>query len=786
MKINCRHTCLLIAVLWLTPLLLVAQGERSNWYFGLLAGVRFNGNNLSSLTDNNLERQIVLGQIEGPDNIAVASDVSGNLLFYTDGRIFRNRLHQNMPSSATDQYAIWESQQVVARNPANPDQYYVFVTVRDGTSKRLTYVIVDMSLDNGLGDILLESAHTILLPTAGNQMTTAQHSNGRDIWLICQSSSSFQSFLISTNGVSTTPVSSQGGLRFADAIRNDIGSMEVSPDNKLVVATFPSLGIVSFLTFNNLTGKLVKIHQDPPPPTIAGETISSNEFTSVEFSSDSNVVYVSHLTEGIRQYDLGDLNQIPPFFNVTPQVTSGLTFPYIKRGPNDKIYVNNRGTSFLGAINNPNTLGAGCNYQINAFNFSRGSNLLDLPTFLLPEIPEGISFLNICFGETTQLRYGDDSGITNYVWDLGDGTTGMGDTIDHIYAAPGEYTVSVQASNLSGIPTFSDSKTITIYDSPVASPVEDLYYCLEDTTVFFILMDDEVLNGLDPNLFAVSYYLTEDNALKRDDRINDYTPTVGTQTIWVRIDNKENFQCYDITSFDIITPEFFTIDIETEQFLCVDSNLTITAPDGFISYEWSTGSMDQSITVDDIGSYKLTVVKDFGDFTCESSIDISVDTTPLPVIESIKVIDWSERSNSIEIIMEWPDGIYEYSLDNINFQSSNRFLDLPLEDYQVYVRDVICGNMVSSDELFLLYHDKFFTPNGDGFNDYWQILNSKKETDIKINIYDRFGKLIATVDPEGLGWDGTFNGIDAPSSDYWYRVERINGRSHTGHFTLKR
>ena len=774
-----------LTLFFFIPFEVLSQGERNNWYFGMFAGVTFNGNNLSSLSDNNIERQIVFGQIEGPDNIAVANDENGNLLFYTDGRIFRNRLHQNMPNSATDKYAIWESQQVVTRNPGNPNQYYVFVTVRDGTSKRLTYVVVDMSLDNGMGDIILESAHTILLPTAGNQMTTAQHKNGRDIWLICQSSSSFQSFLISPNGISTNPVTSLGGLRFADRFSNDIGSMEISPDNKVLVATFPSLGMVSFLNFNNLTGKLTKFYQDPPAPNQPGEKLQPTEFTSVEFSTNSKVVYVSHMTEGIRQYDLNNINLIPSFFNLTPFVQTGLTFPYIKRGPNGKIYVSNRGTSFLGAINNPNLIGIGCNYQVNAFSFSRGSNLLDLPTFLLPERPEGISFLNICLGETTQLRYGNSTGINTYEWGLGDGTTAIGDTVEHIYSSPGTYTVSVQARNLSGIPTFSDSKDIIIYDTPIASPIENLYYCLEDTTIFFINMNNEILGNLDSSIFAVSYYLNEQDALKRDNNINDYTPIIGTQTIWVRLENKINFQCFDIFNFDIVTPEFFSIDIETEQFLCNDSDLTIRAPNDFINYEWSTGSNAQEITVSNVGTYTLTVIKDFIDFTCESTIEINVDILPLPIIESIKVTDWSIRNNSIEVIMQ-RSGEYEYSLDNINFQRSNKFTNLPLEDYQVYVRDLICGENVQSKKLYLLYYDKFFTPNGDGFNDFWQIFNSKQETNIRITLYNRYGKLIAVLDPEGIGWDGTYNGVNVPSSDYWFRVERSNGQVHTGHFTLKR
>ncbi|AUC79301.1 hypothetical protein CW736_07845 [Nonlabens sp. MB-3u-79] len=40
--------------------------------------------------------------------------------------------------------------------------------------------------------------------------------------------------------------------------------------------------------------------------------------------------------------------------------------------------------------------------------------------------------------------------------------------------------------------------------------------------------------------------------------------------------------------------------------------------------------------------------------------------------------------------------------------------------------------------------------------------------------------------PQGLGWDGTFNGIAAPSSDYWLMVEQPSGTFYKGPITLKR
>ena len=88
----------------------------------------------------------------------------------------------------------------------------------------------------------------------------------------------------------------------------------------------------------------------------------------------------------------------------------------------------------------------------------------------------------------------------------------------------------------------------------------------------------------------------------------------------------------------------------------------------------------------------------------------------------------------------------------------------------------------------MLVFPTFFTPNGDGYNDFWYIIgvNKNLSTNINIQIFDRYGKLLKQIDPLSQGWDGTFNGNQMPSSDYWYVIKLENGRNVKGHFSLKR
>jgi len=69
-------------------------------------------------------------------------------------------------------------------------------------------------------------------------------------------------------------------------------------------------------------------------------------------------------------------------------------------------------------------------------------------------------------------------------------------------------------------------------------------------------------------------------------------------------------------------------------------------------------------------------------------------------------------------------------------------------------------------------YPQFFSPNGDGQNDTWTIINSDLLTQpATIYIFDRSGKLLKQIVPGGIGWDGTYNGRQMPSSSYWFRAE---------------
>ncbi|MCK8482311.1 T9SS type B sorting domain-containing protein, partial [Psychroserpens algicola] len=147
-------------------------------------------------------------------------------------------------------------------------------------------------------------------------------------------------------------------------------------------------------------------------------------------------------------------------------------------------------------------------------------------------------------------------------------------------------------------------------------------------------------------------------------------------------------------------------------------------------------------------------------------------------------------SNNTITVFVTGEGVYQFALDDPlgPYQDSNVFENVSFGFHTVYVKDVEndCGTV--EEIVSVIGFPKFFTPNGDEYNPYWQVkgISSDFQPNTQILIFDRYGKLLVELDPLGPGWDGTFNGFNMPSSDYWFVVTLQDGRTFRSHFALKR
>lgn len=333
---------------------------------------------------------------------------------------------------------------------------------------------------------------------------------------------------------------------------------------------------------------------------------------------------------------------------------------------------------------------------------------------------------------------------------------------------------------------------VALLPSLVVANQPDDYILCDDSTADGIenftlsSLDSQILGNQSVANYYVTYYETAADANSETNSL-DAIYASGNQQIFARVNYLNNLNCFAVTDFNLVVKDYLSLNMNSQFVFCEGNSVTVTADLGFDSYNWSDGQTGNVATFNQPGIYTLTFTKEYGDVICEATHEIDVIQSNAPTISEIIVTDWTDYDNTITVILNSNGvGNYEYSLDNVHFQSENIFFGLPTGAYTVYVKDQNgCGPNAVKD-VFLLTYPKFFTPNGDGFNDFWRIKFSMIEPNMLIYIFDRYGKLITGFGANDAGWDGTLNGFALPSTDYWFVVKRENGKEHRGHFAMKR
>ena len=210
-------------------------------------------------------------------------------------------------------------------------------------------------------------------------------------------------------------------------------------------------------------------------------------------------------------------------------------------------------------------------------------------------------------------------------------------------------------------------------------------------------------------------------------------------------------------------------------FLCEDSFTTLDAEVEDATYLWNTGETTQLINVTAPGEYNVLITNTNG---CSAMRNFNVEQIDLPIIDTI------ESDGASILVATMNTGNFEYSLDGISFQPSPIFDAVEGGFYTIYVQDnTDCG--VVSEDFYHLVIPKFFTPNGDTFNDTFAPDGLEVFSNIAISIFDRYGKLLKFGNSDSTSWDGTFQGEQMPEDDYWYLI-KADSSQFKGHFSLKR
>ncbi|OMP31386.1 hypothetical protein BKM32_06580 [Mangrovimonas sp. DI 80] len=323
-------------------------------------------------------------------------------------------------------------------------------------------------------------------------------------------------------------------------------------------------------------------------------------------------------------------------------------------------------------------------------------------------------------------------------------------------------------------------------------------------------LDSQILNGQSPVDFEVTYYETEEKAENGLESLpNLYENRANPQVIYARVKSRiaeANSICYEIGEITIQVNSLPNSGLKDRYVLCsqTDDSEYIEQPilDTGLSeseylFVWYfndqeiLGATSPYYVPNEEGKFSVTVINiaDSDETMCEYTYTAEVVESAPPVLNA-KVITEAFAENSVVQAIAYGIGNYEYSLDDGSWQTTGVFYNVSWGEHTVIARDVLgCGE--ASVTINILDYPLFFTPNGDGYNDTWNIVGFSGQTTTKIYIFDGFGKLIKQISPSGDGWDGTYNGSPMPTNDYWFLVEYLESstgqnKKFKAHFTLKR
>jgi len=341
--------------------------------------------------------------------------------------------------------------------------------------------------------------------------------------------------------------------------------------------------------------------------------------------------------------------------------------------------------------------------------------------------------------------------------------------------------------------------------------IENFYVCEDSDGIVgdaIGLFDSEFLansirNQLGiPNSTLLSFYPTYlDAQTNLNEFESNFTYTSGT--IYVKA-QEADLSCGGIQGFNIVvnaTPPISLLDSYT---ICFDPSakppVIVSANTLNDRFEWKNAngtilSTDQDFILNQVGQFSLTVYKIENGIECSNTKEFEVVNPPIPTFSEIIVDTEDEKNNTISVTVDG-NSSYEFSLDNIDYfgNANNYFfnnVDAGLQT--IYVRDLDNCEQAIQITVSVIGFKKYFTPNGDGENDFWNIKGLDKTSfkSIDVKIFDRFGKLIYSItDFDSIGWNGSYNGKNLNSNNFWFKAKIVdkddNEINESGNFSLIR
>ena len=387
--------------------------QSTTWLFGSQAGIEFRGASISSVCS---------GKLTAGEGSSVATDATGNLLFYTDGIRIYNSAHNPislngntdflgghpssthaalilpLPGSGCYKFLVFTTDASENLNESNYRGLECTLISVQGTNIVVLEGPVPMYSMNVGSGIIRRSTEKIAATSDGNggywvlHHITGNTSNDQMGFMTMHVTHQTQTVGMIKQTISFVSKGSKH-LGYTQNTYNVQGQMKFSPDGSKLALVVPELAADHFITdnfievfnFDKRSGKIGSVIATiQREQFISKFTLGSNvkNLYGVEFSPNSSLLYVSEgyspsreiiggktmFLGNIYQFDL-NATSILNSVSIIAQITSfNHSYPCgaLQLGPNQRVYLARPELNYLSCIESPNSMGSACNFNENA------------------------------------------------------------------------------------------------------------------------------------------------------------------------------------------------------------------------------------------------------------------------------------------------------------------------------------------------------------------------------------------------------------------------------------
>ncbi|MEC3874506.1 T9SS type B sorting domain-containing protein [Chryseobacterium salviniae] len=312
-------------------------------------------------------------------------------------------------------------------------------------------------------------------------------------------------------------------------------------------------------------------------------------------------------------------------------------------------------------------------------------------------------------------------------------------------------------------PEFPDCEQVTlnltVSESPTVNDIT-LRSCLNNpnnATASFNLTTASVTST--PGVVKKYYPTNTDAQNGTNEILNPATYIAPNSIVFVKVSITS--LCFKIAKITLLVIPPAYSDILKDKTICTGKTTTLDAGPGFDGYQWNTGATTQSINNVTVGTYWVELKTG----ECVIRQNVTVSPSEQPVISNIEV-----SNNTVTIHVVGGTAPYRFSKDNISWQESNVFTNVPRGSMVFYVKDDY-GCDPASVEVTVPNLVNVITPNGDGINDILDYSALANKPNFTFNIFDRYGSKIHEGNKaNGYKWDGTMAGRKVSTASYWFDI----------------